>query len=415
MKTSLSQRLHEHVPSLHHEMGREPRPMVPQAGNSPHQMIANNSPQVRQLKTMQASANAQPVVQRLVALVSDKLEAEKGKRADQVQSYDPAVLVGGFEAKKWTGGPIKLLKSIEAEDAKGLEAISIVGHGTASQTTGGLDIDEVVNHLADAGFGKPTANAAKRTAHVNLFSCISGSEAENTPGADASLYKAAFDVKGINATVLAPKGIAMPKMSHQAGIKMTSITMEETAVYRALDTYQKIKSHWTVVGKNLPQTKSLDDFMGELNDADAKWDEEKVTAFNKSLVGHQQATWKNNPKFAERMKTAKIADEKAASQLPASLLDLVNKSPKSESEQATYDLISSQYKLDLDTFRPKGAPNCDFSASELEESIKTAIGNFKVNWDPGAGKMEVGAQTQIPQGLPGVSGQLGNQANWVIQ
>ncbi|MFN8395072.1 MAG: hypothetical protein U0176_10525 [Bacteroidia bacterium] len=395
--------------------GTQTHSQVPNMGISPHQRIANGSPQVRQLKSLNASANGQPVVQRLVALISDKLEADADKQANEVHAFEPALMIGGLEAKKWTGGPIMLLKDITNE-AEGKESISLVGHGTASQATGGKQITDVVASLSDKGFGKAIPDSKRRSAHVNLFSCISGSEAENTPGADAELYKEAFAQKGIDATVLAPKGIAIPWLRHTAEIGMTSITMEQTAVKRAKDTYTAIKNHWKHVAADFKPTKGIRNFLDELDNEDTVWDENQNETFKTSLLEHNRSTFKNNPKLAKRMEAAKVPNQQIAAALPPTLVGLIDSKDRKEHGQATLNLISAQYKNDLDTFRAKGAPAVDMNAKELLAHLRAAISAYDESKeiDPGAGEIENEGNVQFPDSQQEKLEDLGNQGNWVI-
>lgn len=386
------------------------------AAAHPLQQVVAQSPATQRLTQLSAIANGQPaVVQRTVAIASDKMEGEVGVAANAATRFDGALLAAGFEASKITGGPVKLLSQLQDADVQDEEQISIVGHGTASQATGGITIPNVVAALTGKQFGEDQANH-RRKGHVYLFSCISASEVEDTPGSDAALYKQEFARNGTDVNIVAPKGIAIPGMHKDADkTRYTSVRLEDTAVRRALSIYKKIKEYHAAVVSVAAMGANNKTFSQQANDLTHAGGAMDDAAFNpkKDLVqdiGKRQLA--ADAVFGAKLGTMGV-DAAAAGGLPATLKDFLSNNPANAMETEVRKYIVDTYvadKLKYRTSEQSVLPVLfeDDSADDLVADIDAVNAGFV----PGAGTIDNQSGAALPPAIQAVVAKFGNVANW---
>lgn len=363
-------------------------------------------------------------VQRLVAVASDKIEKEKEKSASDANVFDNALVSGGWEARKLTGGPIKLIFDTSKEEIENKSELSIVGHGTGKGMTGDIPIASVVNYLAANDFGKLKDEqnpGAGRTATLVLFSCLSGSKLFNAESSDAQIYKQLFAGKKIDVTILAPKGIAITDMDSDKGrSKVTSISQAHTAAYSANGMYGKIRGYWSKVALADSVNKKLN-FRGILDlfskDTQQTSKAENFTKNKSTLATYSHPATKLNAAYGEQLKQQYGLDSKEkANALPKTLLALIQQKPQDELQQKILDAVSDFYSSEKNKFRLNDDEMYILPLfSDPLDDLKNELTAMKPNYGGGDGVVENQTGNEvIPVNIVEYCKKLSNKGNWLV-
>jgi hypothetical protein len=372
---------------------------------------------VSQRKAIEAAHGA--VAQRTVVIASQKVNTEKALEAKDATNYDPALLVAAFEAAKFSGGPVKLLSNIGGDDVKDKAEVAIVGHGTGTNETGGIAITTIAQHLAGKQFGAPpVAQGQKRKAHVNLFSCISASEIDDEIPADAGAYKTAFSNNNIDATILAPKGIAVPGLSADPNqFKMTSIRLNQTAVNVARTQYERIKSYWVKV-KQLESMQAPDQTFSQIADSftapDAKWDDVAVKAMVKKVVAWNTRGLATNDALRNKVTGLGVADAKIAAELPNTLKVLIE-NPVGAVQTAICNAILTDFESNYRKHRlPTVGLESLLPEFDAKRQLLTDLTEYQESFAQGDEQLENSSGQQLPASATMYSTKVGNLGNWAF-